>query len=214
MQCKKALAESDGDFQKATEYLRIKGLATASKKQGRDASEGVVAAYVHTGNRCAVLDGPVHPGSGSGCGCRLRAHRQQACPPGARPRSRWPPVWNRLSAGSMGNHAALRWLGASAAQPVPAPPAPAARCSALAVGRPSRSQQGTISTRVRRVGVIMEVNCETDFVARSDDFSELVELLCMQLTVFPDLKFISANQVRPRTMPFRGTREGGSSFDT
>ena len=46
-----------------------------------------------------------------------------------------------------------------------------------------------------RVGVIMEVNCETDFVARSDDFGELVELLCMQLTVFPDLKFISASQV-------------------
>ena len=41
----------------------------------------------------------------------------------------------------------------------------------------------------------MEVNCETDFVARSDDFCDLVELLCMQLTVFPDLRFISATQV-------------------
>lgn len=43
--------------------------------------------------------------------------------------------------------------------------------------------------------MIMEVNCETDFVARSDDFCDLVELLCMQLTVFPDLRFISATQV-------------------
>ena len=52
MQCKKALAECESDYQKATEYLRIKGLATANKKQGRDASEGVIASYVHTGNRC------------------------------------------------------------------------------------------------------------------------------------------------------------------
>ena len=43
----------------------------------------------------------------------------------------------------------------------------------------------------------MEVNCETDFVARSDDFCEMVELLCMQLTVSPDIRFISSSQVQP-----------------
>ena len=54
MDCKKALAECGGDFKKAGEYLRIKGMATAGKKAGRTASEGVIASYVHTGNRCAA----------------------------------------------------------------------------------------------------------------------------------------------------------------
>ena len=51
MDCKKALAECSGDYQKASEYLRIKGMAVAGKKAGRTASEGVIAAYVHTGNK-------------------------------------------------------------------------------------------------------------------------------------------------------------------
>jgi len=47
MDCKKALSESDGDTQKATDILRQKGLASASKKSGRQASEGLVASYIH-----------------------------------------------------------------------------------------------------------------------------------------------------------------------
>ena len=47
----------------------------------------------------------------------------------------------------------------------------------------------------------MEVNCETDFVARSDDFCELVELMCMQLTVSPDIRFISSSQARLACLP-------------
>lgn len=46
MECKKALAESDGDFNKAVEYLREKGLAAAAKKAGRVAAEGVVGVYI------------------------------------------------------------------------------------------------------------------------------------------------------------------------
>lgn len=46
MDCKKALTETDGDMDKAVEYLREKGLATAAKKAGRIASEGMVEAYV------------------------------------------------------------------------------------------------------------------------------------------------------------------------
>ncbi len=49
MDCKKALTETDGDMDKAVEYLREKGLATAAKKAGRIAAEGIVKAYV-TGN--------------------------------------------------------------------------------------------------------------------------------------------------------------------
>ncbi|GAB6182310.1 translation elongation factor Ts [Thermodesulfovibrio hydrogeniphilus] len=47
MECKKALESSGGDFNKAIEYLRQKGLATAQKKAGRTASEGIIASYIH-----------------------------------------------------------------------------------------------------------------------------------------------------------------------
>ena len=46
MDCKKALAETDGDKQKAIDYLREKGIAKAEKKAGRIAAEGAVGAYV------------------------------------------------------------------------------------------------------------------------------------------------------------------------
>src|SRR5712692_9086018 len=54
MDCKKALAESEGDFAKAEEYLRKKGMSGAAKKQGRIAAEGLVGTYVH-GGRIGVL---------------------------------------------------------------------------------------------------------------------------------------------------------------
>jgi len=55
MDCKKALVETDGDIDKAIEFLRKKGLAAAAKKAGRLASEGVVTAYIHSNNRVGVL---------------------------------------------------------------------------------------------------------------------------------------------------------------
>lgn len=55
MDCKKALVESNGDMEKAIEYLREKGLATAAKKTGRIAAEGIVDAYIHGGGRIGVL---------------------------------------------------------------------------------------------------------------------------------------------------------------
>ncbi len=55
MDCKKALAETNGDMQKAVEFLREKGLASAAKKSGRIAAEGVVDSYIHGGGRIGVL---------------------------------------------------------------------------------------------------------------------------------------------------------------
>lgn len=55
MDCKKALKESDGNVEKAIEYLRENGLAKAAKKAGRLASEGIVDAYIHGGGRIGVL---------------------------------------------------------------------------------------------------------------------------------------------------------------
>jgi elongation factor Ts len=55
MDCKNALVEADGDVEKATAILREKGLAAAAKKAGRDAREGLVSSYIHTGGRVGVL---------------------------------------------------------------------------------------------------------------------------------------------------------------
>jgi len=53
--CKKALSETNGDIDKAADYLREKGLAAAAKKAGRIASEGIVESYIHAGGRIGVL---------------------------------------------------------------------------------------------------------------------------------------------------------------
>lgn len=55
MDCKKALLESAGDMEKAVDYLRQKGLALASRKEGRAAAEGVVGSYIHGGGKIGVL---------------------------------------------------------------------------------------------------------------------------------------------------------------
>jgi elongation factor Ts len=55
MDCKKALAETEGNFEKAVDYLRQKGLATAAKRAGRVASEGRVGSYIHAGGKIGVM---------------------------------------------------------------------------------------------------------------------------------------------------------------
>ncbi len=55
MDCKRALAESGGDMEKAVDYLRRKGLAAAAKKMGRVAAEGLVGSYIHPGGKIGVL---------------------------------------------------------------------------------------------------------------------------------------------------------------
>ena len=96
MDCKKALKESSGDLNKATEWLRQKGIASAEKKAGRTAAEGSVGSYIHTG---------------------------------------------------------------------------------------------------ARVGVLVEVNCETDFVARGDAFQELVRNVAMQIAACPNVEFVTTDDI-------------------
>ena len=55
MDCKKALVESGGDFEKSVEYLRKKGIASAAKKAGRTTKEGAVFSYIHGEGRVGVL---------------------------------------------------------------------------------------------------------------------------------------------------------------
>lgn len=55
MDCKKALKENNGDINKAIETLRQKGLASANKKTGRTAAEGIIESYIHTGAKIGIL---------------------------------------------------------------------------------------------------------------------------------------------------------------
>ncbi|MCC5898617.1 MAG: translation elongation factor Ts [Phormidium sp. GEM2.Bin31] len=96
MDCKKALKESGGDSEKAIEWLRQKGMASASKKEGRVAAEGLVGSYIHTGGR---------------------------------------------------------------------------------------------------VGVLIEVNCETDFVARRDEFQDLVRNIAMQVAACPNVEYVRVEDI-------------------
>lgn len=96
MNCKKALQETDGDFDEAIKTLRQKGLASADKKVDRKAIEGLVSSYIHTGGK---------------------------------------------------------------------------------------------------IGVLVEVNCETDFVARHEQFQELVKNLAMQIAASPEVAYISVDAI-------------------
>jgi len=55
MQCKKALVEAGGDMAKATEILRKEGMSVAEQKSGRATNEGIIASYVHAGDKLGVL---------------------------------------------------------------------------------------------------------------------------------------------------------------
>jgi len=98
MDCKKALSESAGDMEKAVEWLRQKGIASADKKSGRTAAEGLVHSYIHFGGR---------------------------------------------------------------------------------------------------IGVLVEVNCETDFVARGDRFKDLVNDVAMQIAACPNVEYVKVEDIPP-----------------
>ena len=55
MDCKKALSESDGDIQKAMDFLRKSGIAKAQKKAGREVKDGLVSTYIHPGSKLGVM---------------------------------------------------------------------------------------------------------------------------------------------------------------
>ncbi len=96
MDCKKALNEADGNLEKALEWLRKKGIASAEKKSGRVAAEGSIGSYIHTG---------------------------------------------------------------------------------------------------ARVGVLLELNCETDFVARGDIFQSLLKDVSMQVAACPNVEYVSIDEI-------------------
>ena len=96
MDAKKALIETNGDFENATDWLRQKGIASAGKLEGKVATEGLVESYIHTGGR---------------------------------------------------------------------------------------------------IGVLVEVNCQTDFVARNEAFKELVKNVAMQIAACPQVEYVSVDDI-------------------
>ena len=110
MNCKKALQENEGDFDKAVETLRKKGLASADKKAGRQASEGLIESYIHTGGK---------------------------------------------------------------------------------------------------LGVLVEVNCETDFVARRPEFQQLAKNLAMQIAASPTVNYVSVTDIPPEVVEREKSIEAG-----
>ena len=110
MNCKKALQETEGDFEKAVEALRQKGLATADKKAGRQASEGLIESYIHTGGK---------------------------------------------------------------------------------------------------LGVLVEVNCETDFVARRPEFQQLAKNIAMQIAASPTVNYVCVNDNPPKIVERKKSIEAG-----
>ena len=75
MDCKKALTETNGDMEAAIDWLRTKGLATAAKKSGRTAAEGLLPGRPEQGGRCIFHAGPTsdgtHPGRTAGASAPL-----------------------------------------------------------------------------------------------------------------------------------------------
>ena len=55
LNCKNALTENNGDFEKAIEFLRQKGLASAEKKLSRSTQQGIITSYIHTGSKIGIL---------------------------------------------------------------------------------------------------------------------------------------------------------------
>ena len=96
MNCKKALTENNGDYEKAVQSLKLKGMATADKKASRNTNEGLIYSYIHTGSK---------------------------------------------------------------------------------------------------LGILLEVNCETDFVARREEFSDLAKNIAMQIASNSDIKVVSTEDI-------------------
>ena len=112
MNCKKALEDHNGDFEKAVEALRLKGMATADKKSSRNTNEGVIYSYIHTGSK---------------------------------------------------------------------------------------------------LGILLEVNCETDFVARREEFTDLAKNVAMQIASNPEIEVVSISDIseseREKALEFESAKE-------
>ena len=183
MDCKKALNETDGNVDKALEWLRKKGIASAEKKSGRVAAEGSIGSYIHTGSRVGVLlelnceTDFVARGDIFQSLLRDISMQVAACP-----------NVEYVSIDEIPEEVvekALEWL----------------RKKGIASAEKKSGRvaaEGSIGSYIHtgsRVGVLIELNCETDFVARGDIFQSLLKDVSMQVAACPNVEYVSIDEI-------------------
>jgi len=158
MDCKSALTEAGGDLAAAEVVLRKRGIATAQKKSGRTAQEGLVAAVVRPDTSVGAL---VEVNCESDFVARTEDFQELLQRTGELVASQNPSSVDGLME--------LAYPGGG-------------------------SVKDAVGAKVGKLGVMVEVNCESDFVARTDDFRELVHDVSMQIAA-TDPRFIRKEDV-------------------
>ncbi|CAN1764940.1 Elongation factor Ts [Linum perenne] len=189
MDCKNALSETGGDIIKAQEFLRTKGLASADKKASRVTAEGRIGSYIHD-NRIGVL---IEVNCETDFVSRGEIFKElvddlsmqvAACPQvqyvAKQPYIKNDKVvvkdWLKQTIATVGENMKVK------------------RFVRYNLGEGSEGRIGSY-IHDSRIGVLIEVNCETDFVGRSEEFKELVNDLAMQVVACPQVQFVSVEDV-------------------
>ena len=195
MDCKEALREKAGDIQEAVRYLREKGLASASKKAGRAASDGQVHAAIEDGGRQGVLvevncetDFVARTDDFQGLLARVARHVSEKGPGGLPPAAGGEPIQEAVSA-------AIAKLGEN-----------------IVVARGARielpgGQAGRVVSYVHpggRIGVLAEVACQSEAKASSPEFAEVAKDVAMHVAASTPL-YLEPGQI-PRSL-LDGERE-------
>ncbi|MDP8965815.1 MAG: translation elongation factor Ts [Cyanobacteriota bacterium] len=191
MDCKKALKENDGDITKATEWLRQKGITSAEKKSGRVAAEGIVASYIHTGGRVGVL---VEVNCQTDFVARNEAF--QALVQNIARQAADSQDVNSLMAQSYSDDQTIT-VEELVKQTI------AQLGENIQVRRFVRfglddGTQGIVDSYIHtggRVGVLVEVNCQTDAVASNDAFKALARNIAMQVAACPNVEYVKVEDI-------------------
>jgi elongation factor Ts len=178
MDCKKALAETQGDMEKAVDYLRQKGLAVAAKRSGRVTSEGVVECYIHGVGKLGVMvevgcetDFVAKTDEFKAFAKDVAMHIADANPVAIRHEDMLEQKFVKNSDVSIQDM--LNELVAKMGENI-------------SVKRFARYQtsEGRIECYVHgvgKLGVMVEVGCETDFVAKTDEFKAFAKDVAMHI---------------------------------
>jgi elongation factor Ts len=191
MDCKKALAESEGDITKATEWLRQKGITSAEKKAGKVAAEGLVGRYIQPEGRVGVL---VEVNCQTDFVARNEAFqslvqtiaRQAADSQDVESLMAQPYVDNQSITLEEAVKQAVAQLGEN-----------------IQVRRFDRfvlveGTQGIVDSYIHtggRVGVLVEVDCETDAVAQREEFKDLARNIAMQVAACPNVEYVKVEDI-------------------
>ncbi|CAI0628770.1 unnamed protein product [Linum tenue] len=189
MDCKKALSETGGDIIKAIEFLRTKGLASAEKKASRTTAEGRIGSYIHD-SRIGIL---IEVNCETDFVSRGEIFKElvddlamqvAACPqvqalleqPYIKNDKVLVKDWIKQTIATIGENMKVK------------------RFVRYNLGEGSEGRIGSY-IHDSRIGVLIEVNCETDFVGRGEIFKELVDDLAMQVVACPQVQFVSTEDV-------------------